>query len=95
MQFFFPNLNCELSEGHGHHTNNHTEYTVLKKEKITKGTSMYYVITKGGGVGRKWQFLITFSTESNHKGGRGGVKKWQFLITFSTESNHKGGNPTS
>ena len=28
-----------------------------------KGTSMYYVITKG----------ITFSTESNHKGGEGGV----------------------
>ena len=38
-----------------------------------RGTSMYYVITKGGGGGgRKWQFLITFSTESNHKGGRGG-----------------------
>ena len=36
---------------------------------------MYYVITKGGGGGvRKWQFLITFSTESNHKGGRGGQK---------------------
>ena len=27
---------------------------------------------------RKWQFLITFSTESNHKGG---VRKPQILIT--------------
>ena len=36
---------------------------------------MYYVITKGGGGVRKWQFLITFSTESNHKGGRGGGQK--------------------
>ena len=33
---------------------------------------------KGGGV-RKWQFLITFSTESNHKGGRGGDQKTQNL----------------
>ena len=34
---------------------------------------MYYVITKGGV--RKWQFLIMFSTESNHKGeGKGGQK---------------------
>ena len=41
---------------------------------------MYYVITKGGGEGvRKWQFLITFSTESNHKGGRGGGHKPQNL----------------
>ena len=30
-----------------------------------KGTSMYYVITKGGGGVRKWQFSITFSTKSN------------------------------
>ena len=35
---------------------------------------MYYVITKGGGGVRKCQFLITFSTESNHKGERGGQK---------------------
>ena len=41
---------------------------------------MYYVITKGGGGGvRKGQFLITFSTESNHKGGRGGGQKNQNL----------------
>ena len=40
---------------------------------------MYYVITKGGGGVRKWQFLITFSTESNHKGGRGGGQKPQNL----------------
>ena len=33
---------------------------------------MYYVITNGGGGVRKWQFFITFSTESNHKGERGG-----------------------
>ena len=41
---------------------------------------MYYVITKGGGGGvRKWQFLITFSTKSNQKGGRGGGQKTQNL----------------
>ena len=38
-----------------------------------KGPSMYYVITKGG----RGQFLIKFSTESNHKGEGGGVRKPQ------------------
>ena len=33
---------------------------------------MYYVTTtKKGGGGRKWRFLIAFSTESNHKGEEG------------------------
>ena len=36
---------------------------------------MYYVITKGGEGVRKWQFLITFSTESNHKGEKRGGQK--------------------
>ena len=36
---------------------------------------------KGGGGGvRKWQFLVTFSTESNHKGE--GVLKPQIFITY-------------
>ena len=35
------------------------------------GTSMYYVITTGGRWVRKWQFLITFSTERNQKRGVG------------------------
>ena len=42
--------------------------------QINKGTSMYYVITKGERGSKKWQFLITFSTERNHKRGRGGQK---------------------
>ena len=43
---------------------------------------MYYVITKGGGEGvRKWQFLITFSTECNHKVEGRGVRKPQIIIT--------------
>ena len=36
---------------------------------------------RGWGV-RKWQFLITFSTESNHKPERVGVRKLQILITW-------------
>ena len=42
-----------------------------------KGTSMYYVITKGekGDRSENDNFgLSTFSTESNHKGERGGQK---------------------
>ena len=35
---------------------------------------MYYVITKGERGSKKGQFLITFSTERNHKRGRGGQK---------------------
>ena len=38
---------------------------------VTRGTSMYYVITKGVGEGLGQKILITFSTESNHKGGGG------------------------
>ena len=43
---------------------------------------MYYVKTKRGGGSRKWQFLITFSTESNHKGEErgGGFRKPQILL---------------
>ena len=53
-----------------------------------KGTSMYYVITKGEKGGQKivifdyvkYGVLITFSTEITHKGG-GGVRKPQNMIT--------------
>ena len=49
---------------------------------VALGTSMYYVKTKKGGGSRKWQFLITFSTESNHKGEErgGGFRKPQILL---------------
>ena len=47
---------------------------------IDKGTSMYNVITKGGRGIREWQFLITFSTDGNHKRG-GEVRKAQILNT--------------
>ena len=44
---------------------------------------------KGGEGVRKWQFLITFSTERNHKGGRGGQKTWMFPKHFSISIDYK------
>ena len=56
----------------------------VRKYMIFKRPFTYYVITQQGrwmGGVRKWQFLITFSTESNHKEMVRGVRKPQIMIT--------------
>ena len=48
---------------------------------VQNGSNLIKFLFWWNQIARKWQFFITFSTESNHKGGRGGGRKPQILIT--------------